>query len=423
MRRGQLLEAESRLYDLGIFDWATIGPRKPITDQDDEMTLVKVHEAKRNELTYGIGFEVGHRGGSVPSGSVAIPGGGGTINLNGHEIAPSQSTYASPRGTLQFTRHNLRGQGEAFTASILASQLDYRLVTTYTQPRFFGSQWSSLASFSLERNSENPLFTAALGNLAAQVEKLISRKHNTRMQIRYEFNRTVLSHILVPDLVLPQDQDVWLSTFSSTLIHDTRDKPLDAHRGIFGTVNLGITPTALGSSANFARLFGQIAQYQPFHSVVFANSLRLGFATPFAGSFVPTSQLFFSGGGTSLRGFPIDQAGPQRLVPFCNVLEGESGCVNVTVPVGGKQLVILNSEVRFPLRIMKALGGVLFYDGGNVYRTINLHDFVDNYSNTVGLGLRYETPIGPVRFDLGRNLNPVPGLNAWQYYITIGQAF
>jgi len=423
MRRGQLLEAESRLYDLGIFDWATIGPRKPITDQDDEMTLVKVHEAKRNELTYGIGFEVGHRGGSVPSGSVAIPGGGGTINLNGHEIAPSQSTYASPRGTLQFTRHNLRGQGEAFTASILASQLDYRLVNTYTQPRFFGSQWSSLASFSLERNSENPLFTAALGNLAAQVEKLISRKHNTRMQIRYEFNRTVLSHILVPDLVLPQDQDVWLSTFSSTLIHDTRDKPLDAHRGIFGTVNLGITPTALGSSANFARLFGQIAQYQPFHSVVFANSLRLGFATPFAGSFVPTSQLFFSGGGTSLRGFPIDQAGPQRLVPFCNVLEGESGCVNVTVPVGGKQLVILNSEVRFPLRIMKALGGVLFYDGGNVYRTINLHDFVDNYSNTVGLGLRYETPIGPVRFDLGRNLNPVPGLNAWQYYITIGQAF
>jgi outer membrane protein assembly factor BamA len=423
MRRGQLLEAESRLYDLGIFDWATIGPRKPITDQTGEMTLVKVHEAKRNELTYGIGFEVGHRGGNVPSGSVAIPGGGGTIDLNGHAIASSQSAFASPRGTLQFTRHNMRGQGEAYSVSILGSELDYRAVTTYTQPRFFGSQWSSLFSFSLERNSENPLFTAALGDLAFQVEKRISSKHNTRVQFRYEFNRTVLSHILVPDLVLPQDQDVWLSTFSSTLIHDTRDKPLDAHRGIFGTLNLGITPTALGSSANFARLFGQIAQYQQFHSIVFANSLRLGFATPFASSFVPTSQLFFSGGGTSLRGFPIDQAGPQRIVPFCNVLEGESGCVNITVPVGGKQLVILNSEVRFPLRIMKALGGVLFYDGGNVYSAINLHDFVNNYSNTVGLGLRYETPIGPVRFDLGRNLNPVPGLNPWQYYITIGQAF
>jgi outer membrane translocation and assembly module TamA len=93
------------------------------------------------------------------------------------------------------------------------------------------------------------------------------------------------------------------------------------------------------------------------------------------------------------------------------------------VPVGGKQLFIFNSEVRFPLGIMKALGGVVFYDGGNVYRAINLHDFVDNYTNTVGVGLRYSTPIGPVRFDIGRNLNQVPGINPWQYYITIGQAF
>ena len=138
---------------------------------------------------------------------------------------------------------------------------------------------------------------------------------------------------------------------------------------------------------------------------------------------MPTSQLFFSGGGTSLRGFPIDEAGPQRLVPFCNVLQGQSGCVNVTVPVGGKQLFILNSEVRFPLKIMKALGGVVFYDGGNVYSAINFNNFENNYSTHVGIGLRYSTPIGPVRFDLGRNLNPVLGISATQYYITLGQAF
>ncbi len=423
MRRVQMLEAESNLYDLGIFDWASIGPRKPITDQTDEMTLVRVHEAKRNELTYGFGFEISHRGGNVPGGTVALPGGGGTIGLEGHQIAPSQSAFASPRGSVQFIRHNMRGLGETASASILASRLDYRLLTTYTQPHFVGSQWSSLFSFSLERNSENPLFTAALGDLTFQVERLISRKHNTRLQMRYDFNKTALSHILVPDLVLPQDQNVHLSTFSGTLIHDTRDKPLDAHHGIFATVDLGITPTALGSSADFTKVLTQLAQYQPFHSIVFANSIRWGFAMPFANSFVPTSQLYFSGGGTSLRGFPIDEAGPQRLVPFCNVLQGESGCVNITVPVGGKQIFILNSEVRFPLRIIKALGGVGFYDGGNVFRTINIHDFVNNYTNTIGVGLRYETPIGPVRFDVGRNLNPVPGINPLQYFITIGQAF
>src|SRR5215469_1697766 len=423
MRRGDLLEAESRLYDLSIFDWASVGPRKPITDQSDEMALVKVHEAKRNEITYGFGFEVSHRGGNIPTGTVAVPGGGGTIGLNGYQIAPSQATFASPRGLIEFTRRNMRGLGETAGASLLLSRLDQRVLMTYTQPHFVGSQWGSLTSFSLERNSENPLFTASLGDLSFQVERLISRKHNTRLQVRYDFNKTALSHLLVPDLVLEQDRNVRLSTFSGTLIHDTRDKPLDAHRGIYSTLDLSITPTALGSSADFAKLFGQYAFYKPVGPVVFANSIRLGMAKAFAGSFVPTSQLFFSGGGTSLRSFPIDQAGPQRLVPFCNVLQGQSGCVNVTVPVGGRQLFILNSELRFPLRLMKALGGVVFYDGGNVYRAINFNDFVHNYTNTIGIGLRYATPIGPIRIDLGHNLNPVPGINATQYYITVGQAF
>jgi outer membrane protein assembly factor BamA len=423
MRRDHLLAAESRLYDLGIFDWSSVGPRKPITDQTEEMALVKVHEAKRNELTYGFGFEVSHRGGNIPTGTVALPGGGGTIGLGGNQIAPSQSTFASPRGLVQYTRRNMRGLGESASASILLSRLDQRALSTYTQPHFLASQWRSLTSFSLERNSENPLFTAGLGDLSFQVERLISRKENIRLQLRYDFNKTTLSHLLVPELVLEQDRHVRLSTWSATLIRDTRDKPLDAHHGSFSTVNFGITPTVFGSSANFAKLFGQYAYYKPVHSVVFANSIRLGLATPFSGSFVPTSQLFFSGGGTSLRGFPIDEAGPQRLVPFCNVLKGQSGCVNVTVPVGGRQLFILNSEARFPLGIMKALGGVVFYDGGNVYSAINFNNFVNNYTNTVGFGLRYSTPIGPVRFDIGRNLNPVPGINPLQYFITIGQAF
>ncbi len=423
MRRAQLLEAESRLYDLNVFDWASVGPRKPITNQTEEMALVKMHEAKRNELTYGFGFEVSHRGGNIPTGTVALPGGGGTIGLNGKQIAPSQATYASPRGLLQFTRRNMRGLAETASMSLLVSRLDQKFLSSYAQPHFIKAQWQSLTSFSLERTSENPLFTAALGDASFQVERVISRKSNTRVQLRYDFNRTDLSHILVPDLVQQRDRRVNLSTLSGTLIRDTRDKPLDAHHGSFGTIDFRLTPTALGSSADFTKLFLQYAFYKPLHSTVFANSVRIGLAAPFGNSFVPTSQLFFSGGGTSLRSFPIDEAGPQRLVPFCNVLQGQSGCVNVTVPVGGRQLFLLNSEERFPLHINKSLGGVVFYDGGNVYRAINLPSFVNGYTNTIGVGLRYATPIGPVRFDIGRNLNPVPGINPLQYYITIGQAF
>jgi outer membrane protein insertion porin family len=422
LERGEMLAAESRLYDLNIFDWSSVGPRRPITDQTEEAVLVKVHESKRNEITYGFGFEISRRGGKVPSGTVAVPG-GPPVQLGGNQVAASESSFASPRGSIEFNRRNMRGLGETASTSLVLSRLDQRLLATYAQPHFVRSQWSSLTSISLERTTENPLFAAGLGDVAFQVERLISQKHNTRLQFRYNFNKTVLSHLLVPDLVLERDRNIHLSTFSGTLIRDSRDKPLDAHRGSFSTLDLGITPTALGSSASFAKLLGQVALYQPAHGVVFANSIRLGLVKAFAGSFVPTSNLYFSGGGTSLRGFPLDQAGPQRIVPFCNVLQAQTGCVNVTVPVGGRMLFILNSEVRFPLGIMKNLGGVVFYDGGNVYSAINLHNFVNNYTNTIGIGLRYATPIGPIRIDIGRNLNPVPGLSATQYYITLGQAF
>lgn len=422
MKKVQMLGAESRLYDLNIFDWSSVGPRRPITDQSEESALVKVHEAKRTDIIYGFGFEVSHRGGNVPSGTVAVPG-LPTISLGNNQIAPSEATYASPRGSVEINRRNMRGLGETASASIVLSRLDQRFLTTYAQPHFVGSQWSSLTSFSLERTTENPLFAASLGDATFQVERVVSRKNNTRLQLRYDFNKTILSQLLVPELVLPQDRNVRLSTVSGSLIRDTRDRPLDAHRGIFATLNLGVTPTAFGSSANFTRLFGQFATYKSFHSVVFANSIRLGLVKEFAGSFIPTSQLFFSGGGTSLRGFPIDEAGPQRIVPFCTGLQNQTGCVNVTVPVGGNELFILNSELRFPLKIMKPLGGVVFYDGGNVYSAINFPNFVNNYSNTIGVGLRYATPIGPIRIDLGRNLNPVPGINPTQYFITLGQAF
>ena len=95
-------------------------------------------------------------------------------------------------------------------------------------------------------------------------------------------------------------------------------------------------------------------------------------------------------------------------------------------------LFIFNSEGRFPIPLKKGLGGVIFYDGGNVYRAINISNFFScdrrlepgcGYSNTVGVGLRYQTPVGPLRIDIGQNLNPVPGLKATHLFVTLGQSF
>ena len=77
-----------------------------------------------------------------------------------------------------------------------------------------------------------------------------------------------------------------------------------------------------------------------------------------------------------------------------------------------------------PLPIKKGLGVVAFYDGGNVFDpSLSHHSFDLRYTNSVGLGFRYPTPVGPIRVDIGRNLNPVPGINRTQLFITLGQAF
>ena len=346
---GKLLTAESDLYGLGIFDWASVRPLRPISTQTEEEVVVKVHEAKQNTMVFGAGLEVIPRSGNIPVGTVAIPG-IPPIGL-GSKFKTSQQSFFGPRGSFEFDRKNLRGRAETASLSILASRLDQRLSLTYQDPHFVGSNWSSLFSVSGERTTENSIYTAELGQASFQVQKPLDAKKTKNVIFRYSFQRTNLSNITIPDLVLPQDQRVRLSTFSAEYLRDTRDKPLDAHRGIYQTFVASVTPTALGSSADFVRFLGQTAYYRQVKPwLVFANNVRLGFAVPFAGSDVPLSERFFSGGADSLRGFPINGAGPQRPVQVCANPADPTTCTLISVPVGGDMLFVLNSEGRFPIR-------------------------------------------------------------------------
>lgn len=429
LTESDMLRAGSELYNhTGVFDWAEIDPKRPVTTQSREDVLVKVHEAKKNEFTYGIGFEVINRGGSLPTGTVALPS-LPPVGLPSN-FTTSQTTFYGPRGTAQYTRNNLYGKGDSLSFTAFAGRLDQRGAIYLIDPKLFWEAWRGTTTLSIERDEENPIFSFQQAVASFQIQKPIDRSQKDILFLRYSLNKTSLTRVLISQLVPQEDRNVRLSTFAANLTRDTRDNPLNEHSGVLRSLEIDFNTKKLGSSVNFAKLIGQAAIYrEKFHHIVWADSIRIGLEQPFGNSFVPLSEAFFTGGGNSLRGFPLDGAGPQRTVTICT--NGASNCAPcpssssscISVPTGGNELLILNSEARIPLPFMKGLRIVPFYDGGNVFSSIGFHNFLSLYSNNAGLGLRYNTPVGPIRFDVGRNLNPVPGVKSTQIFVSIGQAF
>ena len=109
---------------------------------------------------------------------------------------------------------------------------------------------------------------------------------------------------------------------------------------------------------------------------------------------LPASERFFAGGDTSVRGFALDQLGASSVID-------QNGVSN-----GGNGLVIFNAELRFPLWRAHALGGAVFIDTGNVFAKVSEIDLADLRSGA-GFGLRWKSPVGPLRLDFAWKLHPI----------------
>jgi outer membrane protein assembly factor BamA len=221
----------------------------------------------------------------------------------------------------------------------------------------------------------------------------------------FSFRRVSVSDLKVsPELIPRFSQPARIGMFSVNYILDRRDDPTDAHEGIYNTIDAGWASHTFGSQADFTRFIFQNATYHPFgfgNRYVLARSLTFGWLQPLrAGQEIPLPEELFGGGASSHRGFPENQAGPRDL---------QTG-----FPLGGNALLVNQTELRFPLA-GDDIRGVLFWDAGNVYsdlRTVSFRfhqrDLADfNYMvHAVGFGVRYKTPIGPVRLDVAYSVNP-----------------
>ena len=395
---------QKSLYDLGVFANVDTAIENPDGDTDHKYLLYHFDEANRYTFTIGFGLQLAQFG--VPnSTSLAAPGG---------------TTGVSPEGSVTVSRMNFLGLGHTVSLQGVYSSIQKRISLTYLQPRLFGVEGQNLTYTLLYDDTlDVRTFAARREEASVQLSKKFSKSFTGLFQAAYRIDN--VSDIVIPVLLVSQFlQSVRLGTLSANLIQDRRDNPANPHHGMYNTASFTLSAKYFGSQRSFGRMLLRNATYYPLgKNWVLARQTQFGVILPFdppagidAEESVPLPERFYAGGADSLRAFPFNQAGPRDI--GAPLVPGGPSSEPTGFPLGGNALFINNIELRFPF-LGQNIQGVLFHDMGNVYSSLgeisfrfrqnNPQDF--NYMvHDVGFGLRYRTPVGPVRVDLAYSINP-----------------
>ena len=384
-------DTQRKLYGLGVFARVDAAIQDPDGDTDSKYVLYDLEEARRYSLAIGLGAEIARIGGC------------GTC-LD----APAGQTGFSPRISVNLSRSDLWGMAHTVSLRLRASTLEQQALLTYTWPDFAGRRGLKLSITGLADNSKDVrTFSYRREEGSMQLSRQASKA--TTFFYRYTYREVKIDDStlkITPYLIPLLSQPVRVGLLAWGVVQDHRDDPIEPRAGYYNTVDLGLAEHAFGSERNFLRFLGRNSSYYPLgRKFVLARSLEFGeIYASHVGSdpldAVPLPERFFGGGGASHRGFPEDEAGPR---------DAETG-----FPIGGTAQLFVQTELRFPL-IGENIGAVLFHDMGNTYSSLSqvsfrvrqrdLTDF--NYMvHAAGLGLRYRTPVGPLRVDLAYSINP-----------------
>ena len=409
LSQATMFATQRNLYDLGVFSKVEVALQNPDGVEDLKPVLLQVEEARRWAVGAGGGAEFAQ------------------IGRNTAELTnPAGDATFSPRMTLEVTRLNVFGRAHTMGFRTRLSLLQQRGLFTYEAPRWFDSdRWRMTVNGLYDTFRNVNTFTGRRLEGAFQLSQQLGR--TTTVLYRYAYRRTSIDEntLNIEPLLVPLvSQPVRVGLLSSTFISDRRDDPTDTTKGIYNTVNFAVASKQWGSQPNFARMLAQNSTYHRIRRrVVFARTIQVGVNMPWAGHFVegveearfagrpdpriPLSERYFGGGANSHRGFAYNQAGPR---------DSATG-----FPLGGGSQFLNSMELRFPL-LGSDISGVLFHDAGNVYSRPGRISFrtrqdvrvdsqgkkefdFDYMVHAMGLGIRYRTPIGPVRLDLAYSPN------------------
>lgn len=381
-RYGNIRETERRLADLGIFSEVRI-EEIPLSPQRMNL-LISVREGNRNYASLGIGLETK----SDPQ----------TFAVWNNEIRP--------RGTAEFTRNNILGIAADFSIFGQISTRERRLVFSWEQPYFFNVPLATYINAWLEQE-ERKSFTYDRRGVHLGVIKILAPEKDMNLLTTLGYEKTILKELYILESEVDRQYFPYSKTsIAESFILDRRNDPFNVQRGYFLSAALEWAYPLLNAESDFLKLFTKYQHYVPvFPDWTFSGTFRLGLGR----GKMPIHERFFAGGSNSFRGTRFDELGPKDPV------SGQ--------PTGGKALLLFNFEMTFPLlSAFKDLYGAFFYDVGNVWA---LRDDVDlaSLQNALGLGLRYRTPLGPIRLEVAWYVNAAQGENEILGFITIGNVF
>ncbi len=420
-----MLETQRRLYDLGLFNEVDTAIQNPDGTESRKNVLIATREARRYTFDYGGGFE--------------FQTGQPSIGTN----QPLGQTGVSPRALFALNRLNVGGRDQTLTLKGNVGRLQQRALINYDIPKLLNREDLHLSFTAFYDNTVDvTTFTSQrleFGLRNSQVLYRAGDRDLTTISYGYSYRRVVASNIEVTSNLIPLlSTPTRVGSPNFLYIRNRRDNDLETTRGSYTTIEGGVAASYFASEADFSRALVKNTTYYSFgrnrkQRYVFVRSTTVGVENPFGrtvvldpsvpapvgDSLIPLPERFYSGGGNSHRGFGLNQAGPRD--PFTGF------------PVGGSAVFLNNLELRLPYVAMPYLhdniGFAIFHDMGNVFARpqemvqslgrwhqpdpalcfdVNTHLQCNyNYlSHAVGLGVRYQTPIGPLRFDLGYNLNP-----------------
>lgn len=437
-----LLDTQRNLYDLALFNEVNTAIQNPSGDLQRKNVLLQLTEGRRWDVAYGFGFEAQTGTPNCNSKNFLATIIALGLNPAKYSCNPNGHPGASPRILFDITRSNLGGREQSLTLRSTYGLLEQRVNLIYQAPRIFGGRNYGLTISGGYNNSQD-VTTYSSSRVDASIRvtqhflnpgSLLNRANTFIYEFAYR--RVEVGNIQVSVNEIPLlSQPVRVGGPGFNWIRDTRDSPLDAHRGTFNSFQEFISSSKFGSQADFNRVDLTNSSYYSIgkRPWVLARSTRFGYERSYGPDEkleIPLPERLYAGGGNSHRGFPINAAGPR---------DPETG-----YPIGGAGAFVNSTEFRLPPPMLPFFGNslsfVLFEDMGNVFhnssdiwpsmfRVSQPHrdtckDLSGNvqgrdtstgfegpcdfnyFSHAAGLGLRYHTPIGPVRVDFSYNLNP-----------------